>query len=313
MLSNSAVLREGITPPPALVTSTQGNGNIDGHERAVQSGDGQTAPRAKAKAKSKGGPEAKAREERTALVHSNNALYAHMSDEELEKVLPRTSDGKTTSIGAMLHGSSQCAVCIFHNSPKGCYNGLRCKFCHAEHENAARPKRRRKADKAGENVGDEVGGDATPTGEGGGRKRNRRRANRRRRQRQEGLDCSSDDGSCDEDGDSWPLLDERGNSRPSWLRGEPLAASWPYGWPSPGAGCYGSLPPPIYNGPRPPSGLPPPGLPPMQPCGGCSGCPGCSGGCHPGPSVVCGSEWNSPVGGDYGSTQAPPPAHPNGY
>jgi len=273
MVSHASVLREETSTPAVVVTATQGN--TDGHGHNSQNGDSQTTPRAKAKSKSNG-PEAKARDERAARVHSNNALYAHMSDEELEKVLPRTAEGKTTSIGAMLHSSSQCAVCIFHHSPKGCYNGLRCKFCHAEHQHPVRPKRRRKSDKATDNVGDEAGGDATPTGEGASRKRMRRRAYRQRRQRQGGLDGSSDDGSCDEDGDSWPLLDERGNSRPSWLRGEPFGASWPYGWPSPGAGCSGPLPPPMY-GPLLPLGLPSPGLP-------------------GGPSVVCGSEWSSPVG-----------------
>lgn len=302
MASHAAGHGQEIATSAAVVTSTQGN--VDGHGRALQNGDTQETARAKAKAKSKG-PEAKARDER---VLSNNALYAHMSDEELEKLLPRTSEGKTTSIGAMLHSSSQCAVCIFHHSPKGCYNGLRCKFCHAEHQHPVRPKRRRKSDKATDNVGDEVDGDAnaTPTGDGGSaRKRVRRRANRRRKKNQEGLDCSSEDGSRDEDDDSWPLLDERGNSRPSWLRGEPLAASWPYG---------PLHPPMMYGGPPPPLGLPPPGLPPMQHCGGYgSSCPACNGGCHAGHSAVCGSEWGSPVG-DYGGPQPPPPlAHTNGY
>jgi len=143
MVSHAFIPREVVTTPAVVVTSTQGDSNVDGHRHTSQSRDSQTAPRAKAKAKSKG-PEAKAREERNALVHSYNALYAHMSDEELEKVLPKTLEGKATSIGAMLHSSLKCAVCIFHNSPKGCYNGLRCKFCHAEHENAVWRKKEKK-------------------------------------------------------------------------------------------------------------------------------------------------------------------------
>jgi len=224
----------------------------------AEGGNGATA---KAKPKVMKSAEARARDERLA---ANYVQYEHMSNEELEKVVPKNAEGSPTSIGAMLHHSELCAVCIFHHSPKGCYNGVRCRFCHGDHEQPQRLRRRgKRAQEGGSNTAD-----SQPTQSEGSRQADkdsaidtprklnlRRKMQRLKRKRGPG-DGDEGDGAPDkvqhvEYGSAWEAgptqeaesntnashdqatdnsdcpLDECGNSRPSWLRDDegPYSAS----------------------------------------------------------------------------------------
>eukprot|EP00927_Polykrikos_kofoidii_P013758 TRINITY_DN15976_c0_g1_i1.p1 TRINITY_DN15976_c0_g1~~TRINITY_DN15976_c0_g1_i1.p1 ORF type:complete len:342 (+),score=72.43 TRINITY_DN15976_c0_g1_i1:61-1026(+) len=198
-------------------------------------------------------PKSAEKVERDERLAANFALHEKLTNEELQKQLPKTVDGSVTSIGAMLHAGSQCAVCIFHHSPKGCYNGIRCKFCHHDHE---KPQRRRRGKKEGGE-----GGEATADGQRseGGRARPRKR---RRRSNVNAADGVSDlavkeptDSNAELGSAEIPVLDEVGNSRPSWLLDDlyygahfyrPQAANFPQRHAA--AHPYWQYPPPIAQG-----------------------------------------------------------------
>lgn len=168
-------------------------------------------PKAKAEAKAKAAanksPEAIERDER---LDSNLKKYEHLSEEELKEILPKKSDGGFTSIGAMLHESGLCATCIFHHSPKGCYNAMKCRFCHHDHTKPSRAKSRKKKKGEGEGEAPEEGGKQkkTKAREGGG---DADFAKRRRN----GTPAPGT-----------PELDEIGNSKPCWIA--PGEESYPY-------------------------------------------------------------------------------------
>eukprot|EP00927_Polykrikos_kofoidii_P073379 TRINITY_DN69421_c0_g1_i1.p1 TRINITY_DN69421_c0_g1~~TRINITY_DN69421_c0_g1_i1.p1 ORF type:complete len:294 (+),score=51.21 TRINITY_DN69421_c0_g1_i1:227-1108(+) len=121
----------------------------------------------------------KEKEER---LQANYEFYAHMPEQQLEKLVPKREDGSVTSIGAILHELDSCAPCGFFRTPKGCINGIRCKFCHADHPKKKKVRTsKRKADEASLNAPNDA-------------KRTRRQSPGAQR------------------------LDESGNSRPCWLQ-----------------------------------------------------------------------------------------------
>jgi len=147
-------------------------------------------------------------------LNANFAIYGTYTDEKLEEIVPRTADGVLTSIGAIMHKDETCSACVFHQSAKGCYNGLRCKFCHMEHPKKKRTRGRQRKQQAelkdGDRNGEEGdrnaknGGKAPKTGDGtGGARRGKRKPS---------------DGACDDVKVDHKDLDEHGNSRPSWLQ-----------------------------------------------------------------------------------------------
>lgn len=145
---------------------------------------------------------------RDARLEANSALYAHLSDEELKKVVPQQADGNFTSIGGILHAAGECAVCIFHHSPKGCYNSIRCKFCHGDHE---KPQRKRRKRSVGREEGED--GERAKNANGGAGDAVTRKGRLQKRRRKEGAGRdAADDGIKD------VQLDAAGNSMPCWLR-----------------------------------------------------------------------------------------------
>mmetsp|Transcript_79081 Transcript_79081/g.219739 ORF Transcript_79081/g.219739 Transcript_79081/m.219739 type:complete len:338 (-) Transcript_79081:60-1073(-) len=171
-------------------------------------------------------PKSPSKVERDDRLEANFALYEKLSNEELEKIVPKLPTGGTTSIGAILHPSGGCAACIFFRSNKGCYNGIRCKFCHGDHPKPPRRKKAARQQADGEDgeaaVAANAGGDAAP-GDGAQRRKKRRRGEGGGG----GAGASAGGGEGggatethknEEVGDSDSmLLDEAGNSRPCWL------------------------------------------------------------------------------------------------
>lgn len=149
-------------------------------------------------------------------LYANALRYKDVPNEELEKMVPRREDGTPTSIGTFLHADGQCTRCIYIDTSKGCPNGVRCKFCHGCHP---------------------------PKEQGRGQKRSR----------------STDDESEAEERRSRCariVCDEKGNSRPSWLKDEYEDSRSPYGY----GGQYPAALPPSYGwGPPPQHWMPPPG------------------------------------------------------
>mmetsp|Transcript_21283 Transcript_21283/g.26246 ORF Transcript_21283/g.26246 Transcript_21283/m.26246 type:complete len:225 (+) Transcript_21283:81-755(+) len=194
--------------------------------------DAKAEPKAEAKAKAKAkaaankSPEAIERDER---LESNFKKYEHLTEEELKEMLPKKADGGFTSIGAMLHESGLCATCIFHHSPKGCYNAIKCRFCHHDHTKPSRAKSRKKKKPEGEGETPEEGGKLkkTKAREGGGESDAKRRRN--------GMPAPGT-----------PELDEIGNSKPCWIA--PGEESYPYAI---------SRPPPAWGGVDPFAWRPP--------------------------------------------------------
>ncbi|CAK9055502.1 unnamed protein product [Durusdinium trenchii] len=185
------------------------------------------APKAEAKAK----PEAKAAAnkspeaiERDERLEANFKKYEHLTDEELKETLPKKADGGFTSIGAMLHASGLCATCIFHHSPKGCYNAIKCRFCHHDHTKPSRAKSRKKKKTEDDGEAKEEGGKQKKMREGGGDSEFAKR-------RRNGIPAPGS-----------PELDELGNSKPCWIasgeesypyrisRPPPYAGVDPYAW-----------------------------------------------------------------------------------
>jgi len=147
--------------------------------------------------------EALAREE---ALRANFAKHEHLSADELERTLPRRLDGTLASIGAVLHASNTCAPCsFFHFSMKGCHNGVRCRFCHAEHEKRQRRRTRHKK-RAAEGALAEAERDRPAKGA------------RTDHDRPKGQDISG------------IQLDAAGNSRPSWLQNDDDRASGGNAW-----------------------------------------------------------------------------------
>lgn len=145
---------------------------------------------------------------RDSRLEANNLLYAHLSDEELKKVVPQRPDGSFTSIGGILHATGNCAVCIFHHSPKGCYNNLRCKFCHGDHD---KPQRKRRKHGDAREAREDAEREKTSNGGAGDAATRKGRTQKRRRKDGAGRDAA-DDGIKD------VQLDAAGNSMPCWLR-----------------------------------------------------------------------------------------------
>mmetsp|Transcript_5934 Transcript_5934/g.10753 ORF Transcript_5934/g.10753 Transcript_5934/m.10753 type:complete len:244 (+) Transcript_5934:110-841(+) len=229
-------------------------------EKAEQSEQAKKEEEAKAKAKAKAkaaankSPEAIERDER---LEANFKLYEHLTEEELKEVLPKKADGGFTSIGAMLHASGKCATCIFHHSPKGCYNAIKCRFCHGDHTKPSRAKSRKKKKPE---EGDE---NAQKAAAGSG-------PQRQKKARGDG-DDDEPDAKKRRNGSS--ELDELGNSKPSWIAaGEesyPYRSSRPPPSPWGGHSAYAAAYPPYAYYPprdsRPPADYyPPPAEPSMR-------------------------------------------------
>mmetsp|Transcript_67031 Transcript_67031/g.196017 ORF Transcript_67031/g.196017 Transcript_67031/m.196017 type:complete len:333 (+) Transcript_67031:55-1053(+) len=126
---------------PLLARGTAGPGKASQKQLALPTSNGDSAPEVKVSetepaatgpvaARPARNPASQTRDER---LYANAIRYKDMSNEELERVLPRREDGTLTSIGAFLHDSKQCTRCIYIDTPMGCPNGIRCKFCHASH------------------------------------------------------------------------------------------------------------------------------------------------------------------------------------
>lgn len=164
--------------------------------------------------------------ERAERLQANFIRYEHLSDEELQKILPRKADGTASSIGAMLHSSETCSACsFFHYSMKGCHVGIRCKYCHAEHPKKEKKRARRKK---------RAGGD--------GKEEHRQKSARTDHDR---ITQPSEFVMYDP---AFPgvRLNRNGNSCPSWLKDEDVLPSFSYARPTishAGAyGPYGTLP-----------------------------------------------------------------------
>lgn len=154
---------------------------------------------------------------------ANFALYEHLSNENLEKLLPRRPDGTCTSIGAMLHASEKCAACsFFHYSMKGCNNGMRCKFCHGDHPKRQRTRNRRRHAAATDDGSRRQ--NAATVAEDGEMRRTKQRTEKEE-SKVEAETAIMVAKPADE-----PALDEAGNSRPSWLRDDSSAGAYGRAW-----------------------------------------------------------------------------------
>jgi len=162
--------------------------------------------------------------ERAERLQANLSKYEGLSDQELERTLPKKVDGGVTSIGAMLHASETCQACsFFHYSMKGCHSGIRCKFCHAEH-----PKKEKKRNRQRKRPGGVAKEESVP------------KSARTDHDRSAHGDCAVYD-------PAFPgvRLDHNGNSRPSWLQDEDVQPSTNYGRPAfTHPGSYGPYGPP---------------------------------------------------------------------
>ncbi|CAK9048394.1 C3H1-type domain-containing protein [Durusdinium trenchii] len=70
-----------------------------------------------------------------ASVASSEFRRAAAKSEERENLLlkvPRSEDGRPTSMGSVNHPHS-CLPCMFLAKPSGCIRGLECDFCHFPH------------------------------------------------------------------------------------------------------------------------------------------------------------------------------------
>ncbi|CAE8635847.1 unnamed protein product, partial [Polarella glacialis] len=210
-----------------------------GEDDNPQAGGSEAIPKAKAKVRTKPpvpkSADAIARDERLA---ANFAAYESLADEELEEVCPKKPDGTATSIGAMLHASGECSICIFHYSPKGCYNNLRCRFCHDEHEKPSRAKNKKKPEGEGGNAAE----DGAAGGDGAKQKRKRNPGEDEGDEEPLAKSANKAHGRPSKSIAGVPL-DAHGNSFPSWVReGED---SYPYRPPAPSYGY--EYPPRAYD------------------------------------------------------------------
>lgn len=58
----------------------------------------------------------------------------------LEALVPRDPcSGRPLTIGSLQHGESKCRPCIFYLRAK-CFKGLRCSFCHFNHQSVKKPE-----------------------------------------------------------------------------------------------------------------------------------------------------------------------------
>uniref|UniRef100_A0A7S1LHP8 C3H1-type domain-containing protein n=1 Tax=Alexandrium catenella TaxID=2925 RepID=A0A7S1LHP8_ALECA len=170
-------------------------------------------------------PASQTRDER---LYANALRFKDVSNEELEKLLPLREDGTPSSIGTLLHADGHCTRCIYIDTPKGCPNGVRCKFCHGCHP----PKEQNRGQKRSRSDDED-----SEAGE--------------RRSRSARIVC-----------------DENGNSRPSWLRDDFDDAFGPcrYGGQYPPALPHGGPPQPAYGwGPPVQHWTPPAGHGPSYP------------------------------------------------
>ncbi|CAE8655647.1 unnamed protein product, partial [Polarella glacialis] len=185
-----------------------------GEDDNPQAGGSEAIPKAKAKVRTKPpvpkSADAIARDERLA---ANFAAYESLADEELEEVCPKKPDGTATSIGAMLHASGECSICIFHYSPKGCYNNLRCRFCHDEHEKPSRAKNKKKPEGEGGNAAE----DGAAGGDGAKQKRKRNPGEDEGDEEPLAKSANKAHGRPSKSIAGVPL-DAHGNSFPSWVR-----------------------------------------------------------------------------------------------
>lgn len=259
-----------------------------GHAQQSDAGDALAGAESNGKkVKTQKSAEAKERDERLA---TNQAKYAQLSTEEIEKVVPRLPGGGLTSVGAFLHDEGLCSVCIFHHREKGCYNGVRCKFCHGDHPPPERKRRRRLGTCPEEAPQGPAGGSAEAqpkSGRAAPRRKRRRKAKLANAGQASGQASEDDDRAPDgkarrmEYGSAWVgdgaggeelVLNEQGNSRPCWLRDAAAEPFWPYGPPPPQvpgqpAWQHSALLQPQHHGLEPPHwhcGAPPP--PPPQYC-----------------------------------------------
>eukprot|EP00747_Dinoflagellata_sp_TGD_P169244 gnl/TRDRNA2_/TRDRNA2_197734_c0_seq1.p1 gnl/TRDRNA2_/TRDRNA2_197734_c0~~gnl/TRDRNA2_/TRDRNA2_197734_c0_seq1.p1 ORF type:complete len:291 (-),score=54.66 gnl/TRDRNA2_/TRDRNA2_197734_c0_seq1:44-850(-) len=186
---------------------------------------------------------------REKILADNWEQYEKLSDEELEKVIPKDPEDKLTSIGGILHSSEKCAPCSFyHSSTKGCNNGIRCKFCHMPHPKRVRQRKRtRRRGKKEKADGDDK--DSEDSGkEPASKKARTARTDHDRRSPENGHN----------------RLDERGSSIPCWLQDDSSYGRGPpvpmhaYGGVPPPHPAWGA-PPPSWPGAPPPMALPAPG------------------------------------------------------
>lgn len=196
-------------------------------------------------------PEALEREKQR---NDNYEKYAHLSDENLEKIVPRKADGSVTSIGAMLHESETCSPCNFVHMANGCTNTVRCKFCHADHPKRQRTRgRKRKRAALAAAAAGEAGEGAAENGKPVA-KALRKNADGEEN-RQDGLV------PVDERGNSWPCFYEEDDDTYGYMgrRASAYARQWSYSAQATygaygGAGAYGGVygayfsaaPPPHY-------------------------------------------------------------------
>lgn len=113
----SKALKNG-TKTPSDAAAIKDKDPVVGKELAVR-----TSPKAKSSA-------SQTRDER---LFANALRWKDVPDAELELKVPRLEDGSPSSIGTFLHESKQCIRCIYVFTRQGCPNGIRCKFCHANH------------------------------------------------------------------------------------------------------------------------------------------------------------------------------------